>query len=80
MYVIEDTWLVAGDLTFVGRNSFNTVDKLYIQEEQKDAIKEKLEKAAIIVEGFLQYLGKGKFTEEWLALVDDYRATKMLES
>lgn len=79
VYVIEDTWLVADNLTFVGRNSFKTVDKLYIREEQKDVIKEKLEKAAIIVEGFLQYLGEGKFTEECLALVDDYRATKMLE-
>lgn len=79
VYTIGNVWIVPDSLTYVGNNNFNEVDKLYVSEESKAAFKEQLEKAAIIVEGFLQYLTVGEFTEECLALVDDYRATKMLE-
>ena len=79
IYTIGSVWIAASDLTYIGNNNFNEVDKLYVSEESKAAFKEQLEKAAIIVEGFLQYLTVGEFTEECLALVDDYRATKMLE-
>lgn len=40
---------------------------------------EDLIKAATIVEGMLQYKFQGLFTEDCLALVDEYRAAKMLE-
>lgn len=79
VYTIGNVWIAPDSLTYVGNNNFNEVDKLYVSEESKAAFKEQLEKAAIIVEGFLQYLTVGEFTEECLALVDDYRATKMLE-
>ena len=79
VYIIGSVWIAASDLTYVGNNNFQEVDKLYVNEERKAIFKEHLEKAAIIVEGFLQYLAIDEFTEECLALVDDYRATKMLE-
>lgn len=79
VYTIGSIWIASDSLTYVGNSNIRKADKLYIREEQKDIIKKQLEKASIIVEGFLQYLGEGKFTDECLALVDDYRAAKMLE-
>lgn len=79
VFTIGNVWIAPESLSYVGNNSFTTVDELCLNEERKAILKEQLEKAAIIVIGFLRYLSTGEFTDECLALVDDYRATKMLE-
>lgn len=79
VYTVGQVQIATEDLSYVGKSNFQDVDDLYYPEERKAIIREHLEKAAIIVEGMLQYKFHGKFTDECLALVDEYRAAKMLE-
>jgi hypothetical protein len=79
IYTVGQVQIATEDLSYVGKSNFQNIDDLYYSEERKAVIREQLEKAAIIVEGMLQYKFHGKFTDECLALVDDYRAAEMLE-
>lgn len=79
IYTVGQVQITSEDLCYVGKSNFQDVDDLYFSEERKATIKEQLKKAAIIVEGMLQYKFHGKFTDDCLTLVDEYRAAKMLE-
>lgn len=79
IYNVGQTVVVITAKNYIGKSDYLTIDDLYYTEQTKAIWKEQLRKAAIIVEGMLQYRFLGLFTEECLALVDDYRATKMLE-
>lgn len=79
IYTVGQVQIATEDFSYIGKNNFQDIDDLYYSEERKATIREQLEKAAIIVEGMLQYKFLGKFTDECLALVDDYRAAKILE-
>lgn len=79
IYTVGQVQIATEDFSYVGKSNFQDIDDLYYSEKRKAVIREQLEKAAIIVEGLLQYKFHGKFTDECLALIDEYRATKMLE-
>lgn len=79
IYTVGQVQIATEDLTYVGKSNFQDIDDLYYPGERKATIKKQLKKAAIIVEGMLQYKFHGKFTDDCLALVDEYRAAKMLE-
>lgn len=79
IYTVGQIQIATDDLSYVGKSNFQDVDDLYYSEKYKDTIREQLKKAAIIVVGMLQYKFQGMFTDDCLALVDEYRAAKMLE-
>ena len=79
VYTVGQVQIATYDVSYVGKSTFQEIDDLYYFGKRKDTIREQLRKAAIIVEGMLQYKFHGKFTDECLALVDDYKAAKMLE-
>lgn len=68
IYSVNHIKVVRGRLKFFNQHNFSTREPT-----------EELIKAAIIVEGMLQYKFQSKFTDDCLALVDEYRAVKMLE-
>lgn len=79
VYTIGQIQIATDDVSYVGKSIFQEIDDLYYPGKRKDTVREQLRKAAIIVEGMLQYKFQGLFTEDCLALVDEYRAAKMLE-
>lgn len=79
IYNVGQTVVVITTKNYIGKSDYYSIDDLYYPEQTKAIWKERLKKAAIIVEGMLQYKFHGKFTDDCLALVDEYRATKMLE-
>ena len=70
IYSVGHVRIVVGIINFFNQHNFVPTDLDFTED---------LIKAAIIVKGMLQYTTSGKFTDECLALVDDYRAAKMLE-
>lgn len=79
VYTVGQIQIATDDVSYNGKSIFQEIDDLYYPGKRKDTVREQLRKAAIIVEGILQYKFHGKFTEDCLALVDEYRAAKMLE-
>lgn len=79
VYTVGQVQITTEDLSFVRKSNFLDVDNLCYAAQTKLMWKKQLEKAAIIVEGMLQYKFQGMFTDDCLALIDEYKATKMLE-
>lgn len=79
VYTVGQVQVVTDDVSYVGKSIFQEIDDLYYPGKRKDTVREQLRKAAIIVEGMLQYKFQGLFTDDCLALVDEYRTAKMLE-
>ena len=79
IYNVGQTVVVITTKNYIRKSDYLNIDNLCYTEQTKAIWKEQIRKAAIIVEGMLQYRFHGKFTDDCLALIDEYRAVKMLE-